>query len=70
MIGYFQLFAEPYVMTQGGPLGATRSIVLLMYEEGFRWWRMGAASAIAALLLVLTLIATAVNVRLQKGLNG
>ena len=43
MIGYFQLFAEPYVMTQGGPLGATRSLVLFMYEEGFRWWRMGMA---------------------------
>ncbi|MDQ6738084.1 MAG: sugar ABC transporter permease, partial [Gemmatimonadota bacterium] len=41
MIGYFQLFAEPYVMTQGGPLRKTTSLVLLMYEEGFRWWRMG-----------------------------
>ncbi|HEX6631376.1 MAG TPA: sugar ABC transporter permease, partial [Gemmatimonadaceae bacterium] len=38
MIGYFQLFAEPYVMTQGGPLKSTLSVVLLMYEEGFRWW--------------------------------
>ena len=32
MIGYFQLFAEPYVMTQGGPLRSTTSVVLLMYE--------------------------------------
>ena len=43
MIGYFQLFAEPYVMTQGGPADATLSVVLLMYEEGFRWWNMGYA---------------------------
>src|SRR6185437_14288507 len=47
MIGYFQLFSEPYVMTQGGPLRATTSVVLMMYEEGFRWWRMGYAAAIA-----------------------
>ncbi|HXG00499.1 MAG TPA: sugar ABC transporter permease, partial [Bacteroidota bacterium] len=38
MIGYFQLFAEPYVMTQGGPLNSTLSIVLYMYQMGFRWW--------------------------------
>ena len=47
MIGFFQLFAEPYVMTQGGPLNETLSIVLYMYQEGFRWWNMGYASAIA-----------------------
>jgi hypothetical protein len=41
MIGFFQLFAEPYVMTQGGPLKSTTTIVLMMYEEGFRWWRLG-----------------------------
>jgi multiple sugar transport system permease protein len=64
MIGYFQLFAEPYVMTQGGPLGSTRSLVLLMYEEGFRWWRMGVASTIAVLLLAITLAATLVQMRL------
>ena len=67
MIGQFQLFAEPYVMTQGGPLGSTRSVVLLMYEEGFRWWRMGVASTIAVLLLVITLIGTLVQIRLQAG---
>jgi multiple sugar transport system permease protein len=66
MIGYFQLFAEPYVMTQGGPLGATRSVVLLMYEEGFRWWRMGISSTIAVLLLIVTLLATMVQLRLQR----
>jgi multiple sugar transport system permease protein len=67
MIGYFQLFAEPYVMTQGGPLGSTRSLVLLMYEEGFRWWRMGAASSLAAVLLVITLIGTLIQLRLSPG---
>ena len=66
MIGYFQLFAEPYVMTQGGPLRSTTSVVLLMYEEGFRWWRMGYAAAIAFVLFVVILIATLLQFRLQK----
>ncbi len=66
MINQFQLFAEPYVMTQGGPLGATRSIVLLMYEEGFRWWRMGMGAAIAFILLIITLVGALVQIRLQR----
>ena len=66
MIGYFQLFSEPYVMTQGGPLRSTTSVVLLMYEEGFRWWRMGYAAAIAFVLFIVILIATLIQLRLQK----
>jgi multiple sugar transport system permease protein len=66
MIGYFQLFAEPYVMTQGGPLRSTTSLVLLMYEEGFRWWRMGLASSIAFVLFLLTLGGTLLQLRLRK----
>jgi multiple sugar transport system permease protein len=61
LIGDLQLFAEPYVMTQGGPAHATLSVVLLMYLEGFRWWNMGYAAAIAvalfAMMLALTLVA-------------
>jgi multiple sugar transport system permease protein len=66
MIGYFQLFAEPYVMTQGGPLKSTLSVVLFMYEEGFRWWRMGFAAAIAFVLFLIILVATLVQLRLQR----
>ena len=51
--GYFQLFAEPYVMTQGGPLQSTVSVLYLMYEQGFRWWNLGVASAVAFLLFLL-----------------
>ncbi|HKY61281.1 MAG TPA: sugar ABC transporter permease [Gemmatimonadota bacterium] len=65
MIGYFQLFAEPYVMTQGGPLHATYSVVLFMYEQGFRWWNMGFAAAIAFVLFLIILAATMVQLRLQ-----
>lgn len=67
MIGYFQLFAEPYVMTRGGPLRATTSLVLLMYEEGFRWWRMGYAAALAFVLFAVIMAATLVQLRLQRG---
>ena len=51
--GYFQLFAEPYVLTQGGPLQSTVSVLYLMYEEGFKWWNLGNASAVAFLLFLL-----------------
>jgi multiple sugar transport system permease protein len=67
MIGYFQLFVEPYVMTAGGPLRSTTSVVLLMYEEGFRWWRMGFAASIAFVLFVIILVATLVQFRVQRG---
>lgn len=67
MIGYFQLFAEPYVMTQGGPLHSTYSVVMYMYEEGFRWWNVGFASAIAFVLFVIVLGITGVQSWLQRG---
>jgi len=51
--GYFQLFAEPYVMTQGGPLQSTVSVLYLMYDEGFKWWNLGQASAVAFVLFIL-----------------
>lgn len=66
MIGYFQLFAEPYVMTQGGPLQSTVSIVYLMYEEGFKWWNLGYASAVAFVLFLLILAGTLLQLRYQK----
>jgi multiple sugar transport system permease protein len=58
LIGHFQLFAEPYVMTQGGPGDATRSLVLLMYEQGFRFWSLGQAAALAFVLFALLLAVT------------
>ena len=69
VIGYFQVFAEPYVMTQGGPTNSTLSIVLLMYEEGFRWWNMGYASAVAFVLFTLILVATALQLRLRRRID-
>jgi len=65
-LGYLQLFAEPYVMTAGGPLNRTLSVVLLMYKEGFRWWHMGYAAAIAFALFAVSLAVTALHGRLEK----
>jgi multiple sugar transport system permease protein len=68
MIGYFQLFAEPYVMTQGGPLNSTLSLVLLMYQQGFRWWNMGYSAALAFVLFAFILAASAVQSLIRKRL--
>ncbi|MEK8032279.1 sugar ABC transporter permease [Ideonella sp. DXS29W] len=64
--GYFQLFAEPYVMTQGGPLQSTVSVLYLMYEEGFRWWNLGAASAVAFVLFAIIIVVTRGLLRLTR----
>jgi multiple sugar transport system permease protein len=66
-IGYFQFFAEPYVMTGGGgPLNATLSTGLLMYKQGFRWWNMGYAAAIAVVLGLVILAFSALQFRIEK----
>ena len=66
MASYFQLFAEPYVMTQGGPLQSTVSVLYMMYEEGFRWWNLGTASAVAVLLFLIIISVTRVLMVLAK----
>ena len=66
MLGNFQIFSEPYVMTQGGPLKSTTTVVLMMYEEGFRWWRMGVAASIAFILFVIMLIGTFIQLRFTR----
>jgi multiple sugar transport system permease protein len=64
--GYFQLFAEPYVMTQGGPLRSTVSVLYFMYEEGFKWWNFGAASAVALMLFGLIFAVTWLLMRFTR----
>jgi multiple sugar transport system permease protein len=64
--GYFQLFAEPYVMTRGDPLQSTVSVLYFMFEEGFKWWNLGRASAVAFLLFLIILAVTTVMLRLGR----
>jgi multiple sugar transport system permease protein len=70
--GHFQLFAEPYVMTQGGPLQSTVSVLYFMYEEGFKWWNLGSASAVAFVLFLFIFAVTVVQLRLapRRALAG
>lgn len=65
-IGQLQIFAEPYVMTRGGPLNSTVTMVMLMYEQGFKFWRMGYAAAVAFVLFVVIGTATVLQMRLQE----
>jgi multiple sugar transport system permease protein len=64
--GYFQLFAEPYVMTEGGPLQSTTSVLYLMYDEGFKWWNLGSASAVAFLLFIIMFAVTALMLKVSQ----
>jgi multiple sugar transport system permease protein len=57
-------FVVPYVMTNGGPGTATRVLPLLIYQTGFEFLRAGQASAMAFILLLITLIFTALQFRL------
>jgi len=66
MAGYFQLFAEPYVMTQGGPVESTVSILYFMYEQGFPWWNLGFASAIAFVLFLIMFALTLVQLKVSE----
>jgi len=66
MAGHFQIFAEPYVMTQGGPAERTVTVLYLMYEDGFKWWSLGSASAVAFVLFLFMLGFSLVQARLQR----
>ncbi len=66
MAGYFQLFAEPYVMTQGGPVQSTVSVLYFMYEEGFKWWNLGSACAVAFVLFLIMFAVTALQLRVAR----
>jgi len=65
-IGQLQIFAEPYVMTAGGPLNKTLSIVMMMYQQGFKFWRMGYAAAVAFILFLVIGAATLLQMRLGE----
>ncbi|CAN5149359.1 sugar ABC transporter permease [soil metagenome] len=68
--GFFQLFAEPYVMTQGGPAQSTVTVLYFMYEEGFKWWNLGSASAVAFILFLCIFAVTMVQLWVSRKLGG
>jgi putative chitobiose transport system permease protein len=65
-IAAMKVFEEVYVMTQGGPLDATKTLVFYLYESAFVDFEMGYASAIGLVLFGLTLVLSLVNLRLLR----
>lgn len=65
-IGAFQVFAQAFVITGGGPNDSTRFFMLHMFDAAFRYLRMGYASALAWILFAIILIFTLFQLRLQK----
>jgi multiple sugar transport system permease protein len=64
--GMFQLFAEPYVMTQGGPAKSTVTVLYFMFEEGFKWWNLGSGAAVAFILFLCIFVTTLVQMRIAR----
>jgi len=66
----FQLFGQPQLITQGGPNGASRPIVLFIFEIGFRRWDVGYAAAAAQILFAIILVATLVQYVVTSRVKG
>ncbi|HEX6931153.1 MAG TPA: sugar ABC transporter permease [Streptosporangiaceae bacterium] len=65
-INALQLFDEVYLSTKGGPLGATTVLVYYLYDQAFNQFHFGYASAIAYLLFIIILVATAIQFRVGR----
>ena len=66
VISSFQVFAQAYVLTNGGPGTSSTTIVLWLFEKGFNDYALGYASAIAWVLFVIVIIFTFIQLRLQR----
>lgn len=65
-IAWLQFFDEPFVLTDGGPLGATTSVSLFLYKEGFRQNQFGYASAGSMVLFAVIAVITVLQLRLRR----
>jgi len=63
---FLQIFTEPYVMTHGGPAQSTETVLYFMFDQGFTWWNLGMASAVAVILFVAILLLTAAQAHLGR----
>ncbi|SEO67575.1 carbohydrate ABC transporter permease [Paenibacillus sp. OV219] len=66
MIGSFQVFTQSYIITGGGPNDSTLFYVLYLYNNAFRFWKMGYASALAWVLFFIIMFLTWLNLKLSK----
>jgi multiple sugar transport system permease protein len=65
-ISWLQFFDEPFVLTDGGPLGATTSASIFLYKEGFRLNQFGYASAGSIVLFAIIAVITLIQLRVRK----
>lgn len=65
-IGAFQIFDPMFIMTGGGPLGKTDTVVLHIYNTGFKRFEMGYASAMAIIVFLIILAMTLIQLRLSR----
>lgn len=66
IIASFKIFGQVYIMTEGGPYGATRVLVQYIYDTGFRYFRMGYASSMAYILFSIMLVCSLLQFRLLR----
>lgn len=66
IIAWGQFFDEPFVLTRGGPLGATTSVSIFLYQQGFQLNRFGYASAGSIVLFAIIAVITLVQLRARK----
>jgi multiple sugar transport system permease protein len=66
IIGSFQVFTQIFVMTRGGPVDRTTTMVFFIYESAFKFFEMGYASTIAFVLFVMLLAFTGLQLRLYR----
>ncbi len=66
-IGYLQFFAEPFIMTQGGPLNSTISMTMYIYNHGFKYFNIGYASTIAYILFGMIALLSFVQMKFLGG---
>jgi multiple sugar transport system permease protein len=57
-INTFQIFDEPYIITNGGPGNASRTLALHVYEKAFKAYEMGYASSVSVVLFIIVLVIT------------
>lgn len=65
-IGALQMFVQAWVLTQGGPLDSTLTVVYLIYQNGFEFLKMGYASAMSVVLFVVIAAVTYINTRIVR----
>ncbi|GMA89753.1 carbohydrate ABC transporter permease [Homoserinibacter gongjuensis] len=66
VIAWLQFFDEPFVLTKGGPLGASTSIALFLYQKGFSSSQFGYASAGSVVLFAIIAIVTLIQIRARR----